>query len=297
VFVIVLPLTTSQQPHPQEQQRVAGDQHRQTAKGVPTQAVVDTPKPTHSRPVQQNNPTGKTIQARDNTPWFSWKSDIGLQDVFGLLTLLVTAVFLYYTIKTWKQMVRANDHAEKANEESSRETQESLALTRQSNEVTARSVDVTEKQVAAIVRFARAQITLAGILPPNEILPQGQPPETVMVPLINAGNTPAINVKWWGRSGITPKGVPIDWQFGTNRTESDAAETTIGAGQSIRAIIEIRLSNEEMGAVVDASAELRIHGRVQYRDIFSDHVRATEFESGFVPYPYAHWAVLRQTEE
>jgi hypothetical protein len=87
--------------------------------------------------------SGAAIVQQPTQPTSKWAPST-LGDVLDIGTLFVTTLFLYYTIQTWKEMVRSNDNAEKNNTDNERHAEESLRLTRESNVLTTKSLEIAE---------------------------------------------------------------------------------------------------------------------------------------------------------
>lgn len=188
--------------------------------------------------------------------------------------MLVTAAFLAYTIKTWEQMVRGNDHADKVYEESKGETEKSLELTRKGQEDTRRSVVIAEKQLQALSRVVRAWITLSVI--PEWDHNRGKPSK-LLVEFANTGFSSAFNFCPHGEcvkaKDVTFLDSPKAQEMWTATTGHDAAHSAlpVGSGKSMK--IEIKtplLTEDERVAIVKGELFIYIYGRVDYTDVFGE---------------------------
>ena len=266
------------QTKPATQQHDRGGTQQQSKPAVRQQPQVDRRETGETREVVQSN-GGKNDPPTWQSP--TWKNEIAVADFISFATLIVTAFFLTYTIKTWREMVRANDHAEKANEESSRETQESLSLTRKSNEVTARSVAIAEQQLGAIKVAVRASITVSSF--PHMELDEIKQKDIYVVNVTNTGLTPALN--FGNRSSfcsITKDPLDVD-EIAKNNAQRPSETCILGAGQTSQIPIEMdHPTTEEMAAIRSGAVFYCIQGLLDYDDVFGEH-HVTTFRARYDP--------------
>lgn len=196
-------------------------------------------------------------------------------DILGILTLVVTAAFLYYTIRTWKEMVRSNDNAEKSGAENDRSTTESLRLTRESNDVTRRSLEVAQSQRDTLANALKAWITLSRI---ERWSHKRQPPLKVRVALHNTGFSPALAVHPHGGMKLVTDPAFLVHEGPCHQDEHEPLSVaTVGAGGTLKFDVDgLTLTPDERKSVDDGTAMIYLHGSIEYIDAFGGQ-RRTKF--------------------
>jgi hypothetical protein len=258
--------TGEQQRNEQKQQSKTGD-----GRTVPSlqpaapAAKVSAQNQQHTQPL----PT----PARDKEP-SKWLPNT-LSDLVGVLTLFVTAWFLYYTIKTWKEMVRANDNAEKSNEENDRNTAESLRLTRESNEATLSSMLIAKSQRDTLANALRAWVVLRTVQPWNH---KTNKPSRIRVELQNTGFSPAIGVHPHGTMSLAESVDYLDHEDSPpgEHTHEPLSVGFVGAGNLTKLeVTGLELTADQKKAVENGELLIYTHGFVDYMDAFGTQRRTS----------------------
>lgn len=274
---IVLSLAAVQQSHSKEHTETAQPEKKQTTPATPEKAAGDSGKTAQPSERYQGKAAEKRPPPRKNAPWLQWKSDFAASDVVavcalgvGFLTLLMTALFLTYTIKTWEQMKRSNDDAEKRYEESKGDIEESLQLTRDGQADTLRSVIASENQLLAIKEAVRARVVVDNVI--NHSRYYDGLPGAVKVRFIDIGYSAAVNaICAVQRVVSTDDFVSYD---------EDSPESQIGLTSKITfgirgtppiQILRLELTGEQVSDVLTGRAKLFVVGEVTYDDIFGSN--------------------------
>jgi hypothetical protein len=267
--------------------------------------VTDTVKPTKGDDAKagQNKPKpARPSQPQPRTPcehFGYWLKSLNSADRIAFAAVCVTTIYLFFTIMIWGQMVRANKHAERTYEENARETEESLKLTRDGQTDTRRAVAAAEKQLAAIISVARARIAVLAIDHLDISVDLDIPGKTIKVTIINRGYTPAIDVRWGGRSAIAPKGERIRWSDFSEEDDLTASTSVFIIGAGLESVVPIKLldlTEEEKATIHNGEAELHLQGVVAYWDVFESKAHSMEFTAIYSA-PDEHWTVGYQIEQ
>ncbi len=211
-----------------------------------------------------------------------------LGDILSVLTLLVTALFLFYTIKTWREMVRANDNAEKSNEENDRNTTESLRLTRETSEAALQSMTIAASQRDTLASALRAWLALTVVEPWKH---DGDKSDGVLVVFTNTGFSPALAVHAHGSMKLAQNADSLEHGDKPCSAEHEHLSTGfIGPGATLKfKVATLELSQEQKTAVTKKEVFLYIYGCIDYIDAFGAQ-RRTLYASLYEP-GMAYWTV------
>jgi hypothetical protein len=293
--LILLATTTVQQADTADKQRVEqNDKQRAMPRVSATGTVTQDNGSPRAVPKRASNQERSTAQAKQSSnPLASWLSKLDIGNAIDLLTLIVTGVFLAYTIKTWNEMVRSNDNAEKSNQENDRNTAESLRLTRESNEHTRRAVTLSERQFEAIAKVASPSFSIIEVQPSLRNL-NGTLPEIVVVALKNSGYSPALNFEVWTHTMFRKGDVSQPPEFAERDMPSKGV---VGAGNIIRAPTPMPVGMDAAGIAEINSGErsLCVWVRVSYDDIFGGH-HTKIFASRYDSFGGGAWVMHRDTD-
>lgn len=265
-ILALLPIVEKAQPA--EQQGSTQKQETKTDQRNP----IPRPQPstTAASSADKKNPidaSPKGVSAVKPSPWIP----SALGDALAILTFLVTAAFLYYTIKTWREMVRSNNNTEKSNDENDRNTAESMRLTRESNEATQRSILIAESQRDTLANALRAWIGLTTVEPWNH--DTNRPPR-VRVELTNTGFSPAIAVHPHGSMSLADTADSLDHDDKPCGDHEPLSVGFVGAGHVTKLeVTGLKLTPEEKKAVSTGESFVYLHGFVDYVDAFGTQRR------------------------
>lgn len=250
--------TREQQRNEQKQQPKTGDR-----RAVPSLQPTAPAAKVSAQNQQPTKPLPTLARAKNPSRWVP----NSLSDLVGVLTLFVTAWFLYYTIKTWKEMVRSNDNTEKSNEENDRNTAENMRLTRESNEATQSSMLIAKSQRDTLANALRAWIGLTKVEPWRH---DTNGPPRVRVELTNSGFSPAIAVHPHASMSLAENTDFLEHHDKPCGEDHEPLSVGfVGAGHiTTLEVTGLKLTPVEKKAVSSGESFVYLHGFVDYVDAF-----------------------------
>ncbi len=168
---------------------------------------------------------------------WQWLKSLNNADKISLGLFLVTACYLAFTIKIWKQMVTSNKHAEKTYNESKSAAEEDRKLLRSQLEA-----------------YDRPWITGSIVFKePITFEPDGSA-QTLLYPVVkNVGKSVAIDISPTCKWIVIPRGTPDFLSFVTERMEAllrDSAPKNVGSlfpgDSNERTMIRVGVTSEEI---------------------------------------------------
>jgi hypothetical protein len=239
------------QAQPAKEQRQVEKQQTKSGERQSVPSLKPAAPSTSSAGSQEQTPT----KAPKPSPW----APSTLADILAILTLVVTGAFLFYTIKTWREMVRANDNTEKSNEQNDKNTEEALRLTRESNEETRRAMEISNR-AWVLVTGVTSDVTSDGVM-------------EVFFKFENVGRgVPAINVR--SRGVVVSSDAPctaddlagVHARYSLNDIESS---TVIGPGEDRSLLVEWPPYKEKSEAILSGRRLLYAIVVITYDDYFA----------------------------
>ena len=199
----------------------------------------------------------------------------GFGDILNTLTLIVTGAFLFYTVRTWREMVRSNENAEKVAAGNDRTTEETLALTRESNDATVRAVATAELQRRDFTDVLRAWMVLnfAGSWDFR-----ANQPAAIVILFTNTGYSPALRTLSHAQMRLSANDDLLeDACKGRHDQHDEISSIAIGSGHPLKfEVPSLALTEDERTAVGRGAKSVYLYGHIDYSDIFGT-ARSTTF--------------------